>query len=106
MEGKGQKRIKEPQLIRESTDHIYKHVEFGTGISQARSVTKRRSYDFGNLLSSVCFQQIDGWKWSCHFHRRNNMGETLHIIDVKASKLDALADKAFRAYTSGQSTKL
>lgn len=34
------------------------------------------------------------------------MGETLHIIDVKASKLDALADKAFRAYTSGQSKKL
>ena len=26
--------------------------------------------------------------------------------DVKASKLDALADKALRAHTSGQSTKL
>lgn len=26
--------------------------------------------------------------------------------DIKAGKLDALADKALRAYTSGQSTKL
>ncbi|MBK9306555.1 MAG: hypothetical protein IPM58_05570 [Nitrospira sp.] len=26
--------------------------------------------------------------------------------DIKAGKLDALADKAFRAHTSGQSTKL
>lgn len=42
-----------------------------------------------------CYLAFDAEAWDHQFE-----------ADVKAGKLDALADTAFRAHTSGQSTKL
>jgi hypothetical protein len=41
------------------------------------------------------YAAFDAEAWDCQFE-----------ADVKAGKLDALADKALRAHTSGQSSKL
>jgi hypothetical protein len=41
------------------------------------------------------YASFDAEAWDCQFES-----------DVKAGKLDALADKALRAHTAGQSTKL